>query len=98
MGTGEEHDFEDIEQTAEDTNMCLAFPHVVADRIRSVTSVSPARSHAPSRSERAKWDARGVVMAATVLLGSVHPRGLVPRQRRQMRLLGRGGGRSSLAC
>ena len=74
VGTGEEHDFEDIEKTAEDMNMCSAFSHVAADTIRSVTSVSLGLliMLRPDLNG-AKWDAYAtLVVTATVLLGSVH--------------------------
>ncbi len=74
VGTGEEHDFEDIERTAEDMNMCSAFSHVAADTIRSVTSVSLGLliMLRPDLNG-AKWDAYAtLIVTATVLLGSVH--------------------------
>ena len=74
VGTGEEHDFEDIEKTAEDMNMCSAFSHVAADTIRSVTSVSLGLliMLRPDLNG-AKWDAYAtLIVTATVLLGSVH--------------------------
>ena len=74
VGTGEEHDFEDIEKTADDMNMCSAFSHVAADTIRSVTSVSLGLliMLRPDLNG-AKWDAYAtLIVTATVLLGSVH--------------------------
>jgi Co/Zn/Cd efflux system component len=74
VGTGEENDFEDIEKTAEDMNMCSAFSHVAADTIRSVTSVSLGLliTLRPDLNG-AKWDAYAtLIVTATVLLGSVH--------------------------
>ena len=74
VGTGEEHDFEDIEKTADEMNMCSAFSHVAADTIRSVTSVSLGLliMLRPDLNG-AKWDAYAtLIVTATVLLGSVH--------------------------
>ena len=74
VGTGEETDFEDIEKTADDMNMCSAFSHVAADTIRSVTSVSLGLliMLRPDLNG-AKWDAYAtLIVTATVLLGSVH--------------------------
>ena len=74
VGTGEEHDFEDIERTADEMNMCSAFSHVAADTIRSVTSVSLGLliMLRPDLNG-AKWDAYAtLIVTATVLLGSVH--------------------------
>ena len=74
VGTGEEDDFEDVEKTAEDMNMCSAFSHVAADTIRSVTSVSLGLliMLRPDLNG-AKWDAYAtLIVTATVLLGSVH--------------------------
>ena len=74
VGTGEEDDFEDIEKTADDMNMCSAFSHVAADTIRSVTSVSLGLliMLRPDLNG-AKWDAYAtLIVTATVLLGSVH--------------------------
>ena len=74
VGTGEENDFEDIEKTADDMNMCSAFSHVAADTIRSVTSVSLGLliMLRPDLNG-AKWDAYAtLIVTATVLLGSVH--------------------------
>ena len=74
VGTGEEDDFEDVERTAEDMNMCSAYSHVAADTIRSVTSVSLGLliMLRPDLNG-AKWDAYAtLIVTATVLLGSVH--------------------------
>ena len=74
VGTGEEDDFEDIEKTADDMNMCSAYSHVAADTIRSVTSVSLGLliMLRPDLNG-AKWDAYAtLIVTATVLLGSVH--------------------------
>ena len=74
VGTGEESDFEDIEKTADDMNMCSAFSHVAADTIRSVTSVSLGLliMLRPDLNG-AKWDAYAtLIVTATVLLGAVH--------------------------
>ena len=85
VGTGEEHDFEDIEKTAEDMNMCSAFSHVAADTIRSVTSVSLGLliMLRPDLNGAKKWDARYFNCYGDGAARVGPPgRGLVPRRAR----------------